>query len=125
MIKLKRVYVEPAVEDGRRILVERLWPRGMSKDKIKIDEWMKDLAPSGSLRRWFSHDPEKWQEFRSRYRKELEPKTSELKRLAEMAKRGDITFVYSARDEQHNNAVVLKELLEEIVMHKLDSYDED
>src|SRR3990172_10176926 len=124
MIKLKRVYVEPAVEDGRRILVERLWPRGMSKDKIKIDEWMKDLAPSGSLRRWFSHDPEKWQEFRSRYRKELEPKTSELKRLAEMAKRGDITFVYSARDEQHNNAVVLKELLEEIVMHKLDSYDE-
>jgi len=82
---------------------------------------MKDPAPSGSLRRWFGHDPEKWQEFRSRYRKELEPKTSELKRLAEMAKRGDITFVYSARDEQHNNAVVLKELLEEIMMHKLDS----
>jgi len=109
------VYVEPDVEDGRRILVDRLWPRGLSRDEIKIDEWVKDMAPSDSLRRWFGHDPVKWQEFRRLYRRELEQRMSELKRLADIARRGDVTLVYSAKDEWHNNAVVLKEFLEEMI----------
>jgi uncharacterized protein YeaO (DUF488 family) len=116
MIQLKRVYQEPAPRDGMRILVDRFWPRGVKKEAAHIQEWRKDLAPSDSLRRWFKHDPEKWSEFRKRYRKELsgENNMEELRRLAGLAKRKRITLIYGAADEQHNHAVVLKELLDEL-----------
>lgn len=111
-IKLKRAYAEPAGSDGHRILVDRLWPRGVSKDKAAVDEWLKEVAPSNELRRWFGHDPAKWPEFQKRYRAELKdnPALEELRRLAG---KGTTTLVYSARDEEHNQAVVLKQVLEE------------
>jgi len=111
MIKVKRVYDPPDPSDGLRVLVDRLWPRGVPTTKARIDEWYKDLAPSDALRRWFGHDPRKWEEFRRRYRYELSTKRAEIKNLAEEARHGTITLVYGARDEQHNNAVVLKEVL--------------
>lgn len=116
MIQLKRVYQESAPRDGMRILVDRLWPRGVKKEAAHIQEWRKDLAPSDSLRRWFKHDPEKWSEFRKRYRKELSDgkNMEELRRLAGLAKRKRITLIYGAADEEHNHAVVLKELLDEL-----------
>jgi len=112
MIQLKRVYEPPERADGCRVLVDRLWPRGLPREKVRIDEWRKDLAPSDALRRWFGHDPMKRSEFKRRYRQELSRKRAEIKSLAEEARHGTITPVYGARDEQHNNAVVLKELLE-------------
>lgn len=116
MIKLKRAYQEPSPRDGMRILVDRLWPRGIKKEAAHIQEWRKDLAPSDALRRWFKHDPAKWSEFRKRYRKELGGGNTkeELRRLAALAKRKRITLVYGAADEQHNHAVVLKERLDEL-----------
>ncbi len=108
---LKRAY-EPAVRtDGRRVLVDRLWPRGLSKGKAKLDLWLKDIAPSTELRQWFAHDPDKWPEFRKRYRAELRgnPALSELRTLA---RRGKVTLVYAARDQEHNEAIVLRQILE-------------
>ncbi len=113
MIQLKRAYEEPAKGDGLRILVERLWPRGVSKDKAAIDLWLKDLAPSTDLRKWFGHDPEKWDEFRKRYWSELEQKGDLLVLLKHRTTEGAVTFVYAASDEERNSAVALKEFLEE------------
>jgi uncharacterized protein YeaO (DUF488 family) len=113
MIRLKRVYEPPAPADGQRILVERLWPRGVAKDKAALDEWVKEVAPSPELRNWFGHDPAKWAEFRHRYREELERNPQALGRLRELVSQGEVTFVYAARDEQHNSALLLKEFLEE------------
>jgi uncharacterized protein YeaO (DUF488 family) len=112
MIKLKRVYENPAEDDGERILVERLWPRGMTKLQALIDLWLKEIAPSTELRRWFAHDPQKWDEFRQRYRKELKDKGETIRLLKRKAKAGTITLVYAARDEAHNGALVLKEFLQ-------------
>jgi uncharacterized protein YeaO (DUF488 family) len=110
-VKLKRAYDAPAASDGTRILVDRLWPRGVSKEKAHIDEWMKELAPSTALRKWFGHDPARWQEFRRRYAKEVRAQPDLLRHLRTLARQGPVTLVYAARDEQHNDAVELRELL--------------
>src|SRR6266540_3483325 len=107
MIKMKRIYEQPAKSDGRRILVERLWPRGMSKERAKLDMWLKDIAPSPQLRKWFAHDPKKWNEFRKRYWAELEQAPVVVDQLRQLFKQGTLTLVYAARDEQHNSAVIL------------------
>lgn len=112
MIKLKRAYEPATKDDGERILVERLWPRGLTKEKAKIDLWMKDVAPSPELRKWFGHDPEKWDEFRRRYKSELERHPDLVKQLRDKARHGPVTFVYAAKDEQHNSALLLKEVVE-------------
>lgn len=112
MIKIKRIYDPVADDDGKRILVDRLWPRGIKKENAKIDEWLKDIAPSNELRKWFSHDPSKWQEFRKRYRSELKKNSSLIERLATESKRGTITLLFTAKDKEHNNAVVLREVIE-------------
>jgi uncharacterized protein YeaO (DUF488 family) len=111
-IDLKRAYDPPAKSDGRRILVDRVWPRGIAKDDLQIDAWLKDLAPSTELRKWFDHDPAKWDEFRKRYERELEQRAEVLEKLVEKARAGHITLVFSAKDTEHNNAVALKEHLE-------------
>jgi uncharacterized protein YeaO (DUF488 family) len=113
MFHLKRVYDEPAKKDGLRILVERLWPRGISKEKAAVDLWLKDLAPSTELRKWYGHDPEKWDEFRQRYWSELEQKGDLLVLLRHRTTEGTVTLVYAAHDEEHNSALSLKEFLEE------------
>jgi len=112
MIKLKRAYEPAARGDGERILVERLWPRGISKDRAKIDLWLKDVAPSTQLRKWFGHDPDRWEQFRRRYAAELKDKIDLLKMLKQKAKKGPVTFVYAARDEEHNGALALKQVVE-------------
>lgn len=112
MIKIKRIYESASPKDGKRMLVDRLWPRGIRKDEAKIDDWIRDIAPSNELRKWFSHDPSKWQEFKKRYEKELKNKSSILEKIRHEAKTGVVTLLYSAKDEEHNNAVVLKEILE-------------
>ena len=115
LIRIKRAYEEPVPDDGYRVLVDRLWPRGLKRDGLRLDAWLKDLAPSPELRRWFGHDPTRWQEFRRRYEVELsrpEARTL-LDELAERARLGPVTLIYAARDEQHNGAVVLRDLLEE------------
>jgi uncharacterized protein YeaO (DUF488 family) len=113
MVRIKRVYDKRGRSDGVRILVDRLWPRGVTKGEARIDEWRKNLAPSSVLRKWFAHDPSKWEEFQSRYRNELESagKMEELRILGERARREAITLVYAARDEERNNAVVIKNLI--------------
>ena len=116
MIQIKRVYDEPSARDGMRILVDRVWPRGISKERARIVQWRKDLSPSNSLRKWFGHDPTKWAGFRERYRKEL-TESGEIDALRELAKRSRhdaITLIYSAAEEQHNQAVALKEFLDEL-----------
>ena len=113
MINLKRAYEKPSDDDGERILVERLWPRGLTKLQAKIDLWMKDVAPSTELRRWFGHDPKRWDTFRSRYQKELKNKDELIKLLKRKAKNGRITLIYAARDEEHNGALVLKRFLKQ------------
>jgi uncharacterized protein YeaO (DUF488 family) len=113
MIQVKRSYDVPSRRDGLRILVERLWPRGVSKGKAAVDLWLKDLAPSTELRKWFNHDPERWDEFRRRYWAELEQKGDLLVLLKHRATEGTVTFVYAAHDEEHNSAVALKAFLEE------------
>jgi len=110
-IKIKRVYEKPQPTDGTRILVDRLWPRGVSKEKAKIDLWLKDVAPSHALRKWFNHDPKKWAMFKARYKKELKSKGAWRSRFKKESGRGPITLVYSARDEKHNQAVALQALL--------------
>jgi uncharacterized protein YeaO (DUF488 family) len=111
-IQLKRAYEAPAKNDGARLLVERLWPRGLTKEKAKIDEWFKEVAPSQGLRKWYSHDVSKWEAFRKRYLDELRANPEEVGRLRERLMSGPVTFVYAAKDEAHNSAVVLKEFLE-------------
>jgi len=112
-LRIKRAYEAPAASDGVRVLVDRLWPRGLARDAARIDHWLKDVAPSSDLRKWFGHDPERWPEFRKRYRVELQANAgavAELRALAKGAK--TLTLVFAAKDEAHNNAVVLKDLLD-------------
>jgi uncharacterized protein YeaO (DUF488 family) len=111
-IDLKRAYDPPAKSDGRRILVDRVWPRGIARDDLQIDAWLKDLAPSTGLRKWFGHDPARWDEFRKRYARELEQRSEAFEELVEKARAGQVTLVFSARDTEHNNAVALREHLE-------------
>lgn len=110
-IHLKRAYESPSSADGVRILVDRLWPRGVSKERAAIDQWMKDVAPSTELRRWFGHDPKRWNEFRRRYRTELSHHEELLNELRALARKGPLTLVYAARDEVHNEAIVLRDIL--------------
>lgn len=111
MIKLKRAYEPAARDDGTRFLVERLWPRGVKKTTLRLDAWLKDVAPSTELRQWFGHDPAKWPEFQRRYRAELGANAEALEPIMKAARRGRVTLVYSSHDQEHNNAVVLKALL--------------
>lgn len=111
-LKIKRVYEEPEADDGRRILVDRLWPRGLTKEKAKVDLWLKDIAPSTELRKWFGHDPGKWRSFRERYQTELAHHTDQLGLINSEMKEGVVTLVYGARDQAHNEAVVLKQFLD-------------
>lgn len=110
-VKLKRAYEPPSPEDGTRILVDRLWPRGLSKQKAALDCWMKDIAPSTELRKWFGHDPKRWKKFRRRYGEEMRQHPDLLAELGALARRHNITLVYSAHDETHNDAVVLRDVL--------------
>jgi uncharacterized protein YeaO (DUF488 family) len=110
-IRLKRAYEQPLPDDGTRVLVDRLWPRGIRKKDAAIDHWAKELSPSTALRKWFAHGPDRWEEFCRRYRMELNAHPEELDRLRELAKKGAITLVFAAHDEVRNNAVVLRELL--------------
>lgn len=110
--KLKRVYETPSGEDGYRVLVDRLWPRGLQKSTAQLDEWDKDIAPSPELRKWFNHEPARFDTFAERYREELTAKTTDLNRLREIAKTKSVTLVYAAKDEHNNQAVVLKQVLE-------------
>ncbi len=113
MIKIKRVYQPPEETDGFRILVDRLWPRGVSKEKAKVDLWFKEIAPSNELRKWYGHDPEKWQAFQEKYREELKGKSTYIAIIRDYEKEhGTVTLVYAAKDEDHNNAVVLKDKLD-------------
>jgi len=114
VIVIKRAYEPPSRADGARILVDRLWPRGIKKQELLIEKWVRELGPSNELRKSFGHDPARWQEFRKRYLAELKrPKAAALiAQLADVARRGRLTLIYSAKDEEHNQAVVLKELLD-------------
>ncbi len=112
MITIKRAYTTPSPDDGLRVLVERLWPRGLSKERAAVDLWLKEIAPSTELRKWFGHDPERWEEFQDRYRQELEEKEEPIQLLKKKEKKGAVTLIYAARDEEHNSALVLKEVLE-------------
>ena len=117
MIRIKRVYREPSSREGVRILVDRVWPRGISKERARVVEWRKDLAPTTSLRKWFGHESARWNEFRRRYRTELTRSgmMDELRKLARLSSNRTITLVYSAADEEHNQAAVLKEIIDELV----------
>jgi uncharacterized protein YeaO (DUF488 family) len=110
-IRLKRAYAEPAVSDGYRVLIDRRWPRGVARTDAEIDEWARELAPTTELRKWFGHEPARFDEFRQRYREELATHDDKLRELRGRARKGPLTLVYSARDEEHNDAVVLAELL--------------
>jgi uncharacterized protein YeaO (DUF488 family) len=112
MVKIKRVYAPPERGDGERILVDRLWPRGLSKQAAALDEWLKDLGRSHELRKWFGHDPRRWSKFRRRYMSELDTKHDTLAALARKAARRPVTLLFGARDPEHNQAVVLKEMVE-------------
>jgi uncharacterized protein YeaO (DUF488 family) len=112
VLQIKRIYDQVSAGDGRRVLIDRLWPRGIKKDTAVIDEWLKEIAPSDELRKWFSHDPAKWQEFKKRYRGELKQKSAEIERLRAEAKKTRVTLLFAAKDREHNNAVVLKEEIE-------------
>ena len=110
-VLLKRAYEPPGPQDGARILVDRLWPRGLSKEAAALDQWMRDVAPSTETRKWFAHDPARWEEFCSRYRDELHRNRDLINELRDLARKGRITLVYAARDEIHNDAVVLRDLI--------------
>jgi uncharacterized protein YeaO (DUF488 family) len=110
-VRIKRAYERPAAEDGTRILIDRLWPRGIKKEDAALEQWLKDIAPSTALRKWFGHDPARWDEFRRRYAEEVRENPSALQTLRSLAQQGRITLVYSAHDELHNDAVVLREIL--------------
>jgi len=108
-IKIKRVYEQPDEDDGRRILVDRLWPRGLTKEKASVDLWLKDIAPSTELRKWFGHDPNKWEDFKERYLIELKENTEQIRLLKQEIEKGVVTLVYGAKDAEHNEALVLQE----------------
>ena len=110
-VRLKRAYEAAEAADGTRILVDRLWPRGVSKQEAALDDWMKDIAPSTELRQWFGHEPSRWAEFQRRYKAELRGHAAELERLRGIAAKGALTLVYGARDEVHDDAVVLRDVL--------------
>jgi uncharacterized protein YeaO (DUF488 family) len=110
-VRLKRAYEPPTASDGYRVLVDRLWPRGVRREEARLDEWARELAPSAELRRWFGHDPERFEEFRRRYTDELAGQEEKLRELRRRAREGALTLVYSARDVEHNDAVVLAEIL--------------
>lgn len=116
MIKIKRAYDPPSEEDGERILVDRLWPRGVTRERARVVSWLKDLGPSTELRQWFGHDPLRWEEFQKRYGRELQSpeKRAILRDLAEKSRHGAVTLVFGAKDELHNNAMVLKHLIDAI-----------
>lgn len=116
MVMIKQVYEAYDAEDGERYLVDRLWPRGMSKEKLRMDGWIKGVAPSGNLRRWFGHELAKWEEFQQRYRSELDHNPDGWKPLVEACRRGKVTLLFAAHDREHNNAVVLMEYLEKKMM---------
>ena len=114
-IRLGRVYSAKAKASGKRILVDRIWPRGVRKDALKLDFWLRELAPSNELRKWFGHDPRRWEEFKRRYRSELQrpERQEQLHQLLALARKGPVTLLYGARDEEHNEAVALREFLED------------
>jgi uncharacterized protein YeaO (DUF488 family) len=114
-IRIKRAYEEPAKNDGYRVLVDRIWPRGVKKEELKIDRWLKEIAPSSELRKWFGHKTDRWPEFKDRYSKELDDKEELIRELAERARRGRLTLVFGAKNEEENNAVALKEYLSSVV----------
>jgi uncharacterized protein YeaO (DUF488 family) len=112
MIRTKRIYEAPEKADGFRVLVDRLWPRGISKEKSAVGLWLKEIAPSDGLRKWFAHDPARWPEFKKKYREELKEHQKILKQIRDLEKgHGTITLVYAAKDEEHNNAIALKEII--------------
>lgn len=111
MVKIKRIYESASPDDGKRIYIDRLWPRGMKKGEVRIDGWIKEISPSDSLRKWFGHDPSKYAEFKKRYTKEIEKHSEILERIKKEAKKDTVTLLFSAKDFKHNNATVLKELL--------------
>ena len=110
-IRLKRVYDKPAKSDGHRVLVDRLWPRGLTKQKAHVDEWLKEIAPSAKLRKWFAHDPDKWEQFKKRYAAELDDQREHVKQLGRAARKRTVTLLFGAKDTEHNDAVALKEYL--------------
>jgi uncharacterized protein YeaO (DUF488 family) len=112
MVKVKRIYEPAALDDGFRILVDRLWPRGLSKEKAKVDLWLKEAAPSDRLRKWYSHDPKKWSEFREEYFKELDNHQEEVRLIIEKMREGHVTLLFSSKEERLNNAAALKEYIE-------------
>ena len=112
-VQIKRVYDEPSAADGTRILIDRVWPRGLSKAKAHVDPWLKDIAPSTPLRQWFGHDPGKWEEFKKRYEDELNHNSEAVAQLRAHLAQGTVTLVYGAKDQEHNDAVVLQEYFEE------------
>ena len=112
MIRIARVYEQPGKNDGWRVLVDRLWPRGLKKEAARVDEWMKEIAPADQLRKWFAHKPERWPEFQKRYRAELQQKKAAVEELRQKCRREAVTLVYAARDEEHNSALLLKQYLE-------------
>jgi uncharacterized protein YeaO (DUF488 family) len=114
-VKIKRAYERPTADDGTRVLIDRLWPRGVKKTDAAIAHWAKELAPSTELRKWFGHDPARWEEFRRRYSAEIRGHGDKLDRLRELARKGAVTLVYGAHDEMHNDAIVLREIL---LMHR-------
>lgn len=118
MIAIKRVYEQPTSEDGFRILVDRLWPRGVSKENARIDLWVRELSPSNELRRWYQHDPDKWNEFKKRYFTELQEKKQSLDEFLQKISAKDVTFVFSSKELQWNNAVALKEFVESVLESK-------
>lgn len=113
-IKIKRIYEDASTSDGYRILVDRIWPRGVSKEEAKLDDWMKEIGPSNELRKWFGHVPGKFDEFAKRYIKELEKKKEDLNGIRKLAKSGTVTLLYGAKDTEHNQAIVLQKLLTNI-----------
>jgi uncharacterized protein YeaO (DUF488 family) len=123
-VRLKRAYEPAAATDGSRVLIDRIWPRGVSREEAHLDEWARELAPSGELRRWFSHDPDRFAEFRRRYRAELAAQEAKLRELRRRARQGTLTLVYAARDTEHNDAVVLAELLRRGRRHKRDEKED-
>ncbi|MEX0609339.1 MAG: DUF488 domain-containing protein [Balneolaceae bacterium] len=112
MLRTKRVYEEPEESDGYRILTERLWPRGVSKERAKVDQWLKSISPSNDLRKWFNHDPDKWEEFKDRYRKELYGSEAVSELLEIIQQNENVTLVFASKDEEHNSTMVLKDFLE-------------
>ena len=112
MIKIKRVYDHPSPDDGKRILIDRLWPRGLKKEDVRIDEWLKEISPSNELRKWFNHDPKKWNEFKKRFFTELNGKQDIVEKILGSARKGTITFLFGSKEKRFNNAVALKQYID-------------